>query len=190
MKSQYSFTAPTLVLEKVRSGKSATGPLMHKLRPARPAAAGQGQARSETAGLISTGVVTSIATVPFHGHGVAPLSRRVFAGDGLHEELGLRVVAHELVGVGAASRSYCELHVHDCAELNLLLSTSRLVYEIRLGDDVYEVEAPASIYIPAGLRHSANVISGTGFFVAMIDTSDYQAATREQPGVTTRNGAP
>jgi hypothetical protein len=137
--------------------------------------------RVETAHLISAGVVSPLATVPFHGNGAAPISRRVLAGDGIHEELGQRVVAHEVVEVGAASRHYCEPHVHDCAELNLLLSTSRLVYEIRLGDDVYEVEAPASIYIPAGLRHSANVISGSGFFIAMVDTADYLAATRRQP---------
>jgi hypothetical protein len=131
--------------------------------------------------LISAGLVTPLDTVPFHGNGVAPLSRRVLAGDGVHEELGRRVVAHEVVEVGAAPRHYCEPHVHDCAELNLLLSTSRLLYEIRLGDDVYEVEAPATIHIPAGLLHSANVISGSGFFIAMIDTSDYVAATRRQP---------
>jgi len=136
---------------------------------------------SETAHLISAGLVSPLEAVPFHGNGVAPLSRRVLAGGGVHEELGRRVVAHELIEVGTAPRRYCEPHVHDCAELNLLLSTSRLVYEIRLGHDVYEVEAPASIYIPAGLLHSANVISGSGFFIAMIDTPDYVAATRSRP---------
>ena len=59
--------------------------------------------------------------------------------------------------------------------VNILLSLDRLVYEITLGDEVYEVEAPASIYIPAGLVHSANVIEGSGFFVAIIETADYVA---------------
>lgn len=155
---------------------------MHKF-PRGLAADGERRVRDhfETAHLISQGLVTPLETVPFHGNGIAPLSRRVLAGGGVHDELGRRVVAHEVIEVGVAPRSYCEPHVHDCAELNLLLSTSRLVYEIRLGDDIYEVEAPASIHIPAGLLHSANVISGTGFFIAMIDTSDYVAATRRQP---------
>jgi hypothetical protein len=153
---------------------------MHKFPLLDSAGLGRVRDRSETAHLISAGLVAPLDAVPFHGNGVAPLSRRVLAGDGVHEELGRRVVAHELIEVGAAERRYCEPHVHDCAELNLLLSTSRLLYEIRLGDDVYEVEAPASIYIPAGLRHSANVISGSGFFIAMIDTSDYAASTRRR----------
>jgi len=154
---------------------------MHEFPPFDSAAVGLAHARSETAHLISAGLVSPLEAVPFHGNGVAPLSRRILAGGGVHEELGRRVVAHELIEVGAAPRRYCEPHMHDCAELNVLLSTSRLVYEIRLGDDVYEVEAPASIHIPAGLLHSANVISGSGFFIAMIDTSDYVAATRNRP---------
>jgi len=137
--------------------------------------------RFDTGQLISQGLVTPLDTVPFHANGPAPLSRLVLAGGGVHDGLGRRVVAHEMVEVGVAQRSYCEPHVHDCAELNLLLSTSELVYEIRLGYDLYEFVAPASIYVPAGLLHSANVISGTGFFIAMIDTSDYVAATRRQP---------
>ncbi|MEO9327687.1 hypothetical protein [Gordonia aurantiaca] len=50
--------------------------------------------------------------------------------------------------------------MHDCPEIDILLSLDRLVHDIRLGDGSFVVEAPASIYIPAGLVHSANVIEG------------------------------
>jgi hypothetical protein len=36
-----------------------------------------------------------------------------------------------------------------------------------LADERYEVEGPASFLVPAGLPHSVNVTSGTGFFVSV-----------------------
>jgi hypothetical protein len=126
--------------------------------------------------LISTGLVQALHHVPFHSNGIAPLTRRVMAGADVLPQIKKHVVAHELREVSTGFRAYSEPHVHDCMEINMLLSMSRLVYEIRLGDEVYIVEAPATIYIPAGLIHSANVIEGTGFFLAMLDTANYGAS--------------
>ena len=128
------------------------------------------------AALISPGLVQALHHVPFHGGGVAPLCRRVLAGPDVHPQVNKHIVAHEVRDVSADHRSYCEPHVHDCSEINILLSLTRLTYEIRLGDEVYLVEAPATIYIPAGLVHSANVVEGSGFFVALVQTADYQAS--------------
>ena len=128
------------------------------------------------AALISPGLGQALHHVPFHGSGVAPLCRRVLAGPDVHPQIQKRIVAHEIRDVCAGRRSYCEPHVHDCPEINILLSFTRLVYEIRLGDEVYLVEAPATIYIPAGLVHSANVVEGSGFFVALVQTANYQAS--------------
>lgn len=126
--------------------------------------------------LISTGLVQPLHHVPFHSNGTAPLTRRLMAGTDVLPQVKKHLVAHELRQVSAEFRSYCEPHAHDCMEINILLSMSRLVYEIRLADEVYIVEAPATIYIPAGLIHSANVIEGTGFFLAMLDTANYGAS--------------
>ncbi|GAC54123.1 hypothetical protein [Gordonia amicalis] len=127
------------------------------------------------AGLISRGEISPLKDVPFHGASEAPVTRRVLAGGDLFPEAEKRVVAHEMRAVSAGNRDYCEPHVHDCPEINILLSLDHLVYEITLGDESYVVEAPASIYIPAGLVHSANVIEGSGFFIAIIETADYVA---------------
>lgn len=63
---------------------------------------------------------------------------------------------------------YSSEHDHpDHNEINILLSKTSLVYRITLDDEVYEISAPAAIWIPAGTRHSANVISGDGFFICM-----------------------
>lgn len=125
--------------------------------------------------LISPGVVRDLQEVPFHGNGMAPLKRRVLIGDGVQPQADTRVIAHELYEVTSGVRNYCEPHRHDVDEINILLSQGHLLYDIRLGDERYEVEAPSSIYIPAGLVHSANVIEGSGFFVAVIASAKYEA---------------
>jgi len=129
--------------------------------------------------LIWHGVVEGLGQVPFHSGAEAPLTRRVLSGPSLHEGLERRIVVHEVTDVSAERRHYCAPHFHDFAEVNLLLSSSRLKYEICLGDETYLVEAPASIYIPAGLLHAANVFEGSGFFIAMMDTAHYSASTPE-----------
>jgi len=126
--------------------------------------------------LIWSGVLEGLGQVPFHNGAEAPLKRRVLSGPSLHER-SKRIVVHELKDVRPEQRSYCAPHFHDFAEVNLLLSASRLKYEIRLGDETYLVEAPASIHIPAGLLHSANVFEGSGFFIALMDTAHYSAST-------------
>ena len=136
----------------------------------------EGRKATTHAALISSGLVQALHHVPFHGSGVAPLCRRVLAGPDVHPQIKKRIVAHEIREVSAGRRSYCEPHVHDCPEINILVSLTRLIYEIRLGDEVYIVEAPATIYIPAGLVHSANVVEGSGFFVALVQTANYQAS--------------
>lgn len=128
------------------------------------------------AGLISRGEVHALKDVPFHGAGDAPLLRRVLSGGSVHPQAEKRIVAHELREVSFERRTYCEPHVHDCPEFNILLSLGRLVYEITLGNEAFIVEAPATIYIPAGLVHSANVIEGSGFFIAIIETGHYVAS--------------
>lgn len=132
--------------------------------------------RGKHAGLISHGFNQPMQSVAFHANGPAPLTRRVLLGDDIHGELHRRIVVHELIGVGAEQRAYCEPHTHDFLEINLLLSLSRLLYEITLGDETYVVEAPASICVPAGLSHSANVLEGSGFFVALMDCADYTSS--------------
>ena len=142
----------------------------------------ESQSTTRHSALISPGLVQPLHHVPFHANGVAPLTRRVLAGADVHPLLKKHVVTHELRNVSASNRTYCEPHVHDCAELNILLSMGHLSYEIRLEDELYVVEAPATIYIPAGMVHSANVIEGTGFFLAVIETANYAASVSSGAG--------
>src|SRR5688572_21111522 len=120
-------------------------------------------------------ITDELSLVPFHNRNRAPLTRRVLSGPSIHDALERRIVVHELRDVRPEWRNYCDPHSHDFAEINVLLATTELRYWVRLGDETYLVEAPASIHVPAGLVHSTNVFEGSGFFIALLDTANYSA---------------
>ena len=68
-------------------------------------------------------------------------------------------------------RKYSPPHVHDFPELNILVGREddpgSLVYEILIGDEKREVTSPATILIPPHTPHSANILRGTGVYVAV-----------------------
>lgn len=126
---------------------------------------------------IKKGVVSSIENVAFHNKSKAPLKRIFLLSEPNIHEHGVRVVVHEIKKVPKNVPEYCELHTHKYDEINLILSeTGKLVYRIQLGDEVFTVTSPAAVYIPSGLKHSANVIKGKGLFVADIFTDKYKAS--------------
>jgi hypothetical protein len=126
--------------------------------------------------LISKGEIHPLQHIPFHEGG--PFVRWQMAGRGVHDDAPFHVAVHDVShGVAHQDRSYCELHEHAFPELNVLLSPGRLVYRIQLGDEVYDVAAPASILIPPNLPHSANLLAGAGYFIALLACSTYEAST-------------
>lgn len=65
-------------------------------------------------------------------------------------------------------RRYTDAHIHEVDEINIIIGEKDgLEYEIQLGDERFQVKSNASVYIPAGLPHSANVLSGSGYFLAL-----------------------
>ena len=85
---------------------------------------------------------------------------------GLPREVdGIDVQAVDGAARGRWDRS--AVHEHGAPELNLVLPITPLRCEVVLGDERYDVEGAASILVPAGLPHSVNVTSGTGFFVSV-----------------------
>lgn len=128
-------------------------------------------------GVIASGVVSDISAIAFHGS--APLLRIMLAGKGMLEECQKHIAAHIIDTVESAPRKYCLPHRHNCGEINLVLSLTELTeltYQIQLGSETFIVKSPASIFIPAGVLHSANVLSGSGVFVVIVDTDDYDSS--------------
>lgn len=113
------------------------------------------------ASLISTNVREPLSAIAFHADAQG-IERRVPRGLPVH-------IAIHTIAEASRPDSYIAPHKHDVPELNLLIGEpGALVYEITLGDETYQVSSPASIWIPAGLEHSANAREGAGHFVCVI----------------------
>ncbi len=121
---------------------------------------------------IKKGVIESRDKVPFHGK--APIKRISMLNKSLIPQSDTHVAVH-FVDASKNLPKYSKLHKHNHDEINLILSEdSKLTYEILLEDESYEVTSPSTIFIPKGIKHSAQAISGKGLFVCIIlsDNSD------------------
>ncbi len=118
--------------------------------------------------------------VPFHAAG--PLKRWLLASDELAPGAGVFIALHEFSDVPPEERAYCRPHRHDHDEINVFHTTSRLEVEVLLGEEKVVVEAPATVLIPAGTPHAANVRSGSGVMVAILLDGRYRATDGAEPG--------
>lgn len=103
-----------------------------------------------------------LADTPCH-QASACIRRLAPAGFPVH--VGIHQVA---AGSTPDPGDYSAPHHHEAQdEINILISDHQLTYRLTFDDETYEVEAPATVWIPAGVNHSANVISGRGTFVCL-----------------------
>jgi len=125
---------------------------------------------------ITKGINESLSNVPFHKK--APLKRLSMLSKKIIPESNIHTAIH-IVNVNDKKISkYSTLHKHDVDEVNMILSQDdKLVYEIQLGDEVYKVSSPATIFIPKGVMHRADVLSGSGFFVCLILSNKYKTSS-------------
>jgi hypothetical protein len=110
--------------------------------------------------IIPTPTVESLDVVPGHSS-IPEIERWVFPG------VPYLTSVHSIDAAEDSGRQYCEVHCHpDLAEVNVLLGiTSDFRFRIQIGCTTEVVGPTAALFIPAGVPHSANVVSGRGFYV-------------------------
>ena len=124
---------------------------------------------------IKRGVVEPLTKIPFHGK--APVKRLLMLDKTLIPESDVHVAVHFIKDLPKEMPKYSELHKHECDEINLILSEDdKLFYKVQFEDEIYEVSSPATIFIPKGVKHSAEVLSGKGIFVCIVLEGDYNAS--------------
>jgi len=115
----------------------------------------------------------SLGKVPFHKK--APIKRLSMLSKDLIDGSNTHIAVH-FVDTFKNLPKYSVLHKHNHDEINLILSeTSKLTYEIQLEDEIYKVTSPSTVFIPKGLKHNAQAISGRGIFVCIILSDDYSS---------------
>lgn len=122
---------------------------------------------------IKKGVNEALENVPFHGK--APIKRLSMLSKDLISESNTHVAVH-FVDATKKLPEYSKLHKHNQDEINLILSQeSKITYEIQLDDEIYKVTSPSTIFIPKGMNHRAQAISGKGIFVCIILSDKYSS---------------
>jgi len=123
---------------------------------------------------INEGMNESMEKIPFHQK--APIKRFSMLNKSMVPESDTHIAVH-FVNASQKIPKYSQLHKHNHDEINLILSEDdTLKYKIQLEDETYRVSSPSSVFIPKGIRHSAEVVSGTGIFVCIILSDDYDSS--------------
>jgi len=129
--------------------------------------------RQDRRPVLVRGRVEPLSEVPFHADG--PLTRWLMAGRTLHPDMDFHIAIHRFDDVEPGARDYCHPHVHEVDEINVFHSDSRLRVDVQLDDETILVEAPATLFVPAGVRHAANVRSGSGMLVVILLRGEFKA---------------
>lgn len=110
----------------------------------------------------------NLDSIPYHCNNVG-IERLLGSGFPLH------LAVHHINNIQDTPPVYVAPHKHETPELNLILAPKgELTYKIKIGLHDYNVESPAAVWIPRELVHSANVISGSGYFVCIILSDTYK----------------
>lgn len=124
---------------------------------------------------ITKGINEPLTKVPFHKK--APIKRISMLSKKSIPESKIHAAVHFVDIIDKKISKYSVLHKHDADEINMILSDNdKLVYEIQFDDEIYKVSSPATIFIPKGVNHRADVISGRGIFVCLIMSNRYKTS--------------
>ena len=124
---------------------------------------------------ITKGIHEPLSEVQFHKK--APIKRISMLSKKTIPESKIHAAVHFVDAIDKKISKYSILHKHDVDEVNILLSQNdKLIYEIQLDDEIYKVSSPVTIFIPKGVKHRADVISGSGFFVCLIMSNKYKTS--------------
>lgn len=116
-------------------------------------------------------VEEDLSNIPFHDS-VNNIIRFVGVDTPYH------IAIHKIVDSSETPSKYVSSHCHDAEELNILLSDDNsLTYKFEIDSNVSTVSSPAIIKIPSKVSHSANYISGTGYYICIILTNKYEVSS-------------
>ncbi len=103
---------------------------------------------------------SALSNVPFHYD--TPAVTRYFA-----DKFPVHLGVHQVSALQGPPPEYTLPHRHEeWHEVNLIVSPDELVYQIQLGDNKYILRNNACIWIPKGMLHAANVLEGSGYYIA------------------------
>ena len=90
----------------------------------------------------------------------------------LYPDANIRVTTRYIQNVPDRAPAYVELHTHDVNQIFIFLNDPEnqdpLKVEVIMEDEVHNIEAPVTVFIPKDIPHTQRVLSGTGRLVTIL----------------------
>jgi 2-isopropylmalate synthase len=130
------------------------------------------------ADLINSPEVISATELRHHRHG--PGDRYLMIDERVVTDARQYCIVRRVPTLSNYGRGHVDTHRHTVDSLFLFLGDGErlagLTVEVRLGEEIFLVESPASVFIPSGVVHSYRVIGGQGLFVNHVLAGDYNSS--------------
>ncbi len=95
----------------------------------------------------------------------------------LFPEANLRVDARYISNIPEEIPDYVEPHTHDSDQIFVYLSApdepKPLEIEFIFEDEVYNVQAPITVYVPKDVIHTQKVVKGNGWLITILKKGSY-----------------
>jgi len=88
------------------------------------------------------------------------------------EGADMNVFVHHIEVKGDTGPDYVEVHTHDVSQAYVFPEPG-LTFEVVLGEEKYQAESPATVFIPAGLKHNLKILKGKGIEVCILRKGYY-----------------
>jgi len=127
------------------------------------------------ASLVTVPPVISATELRHHRHG--PGERYVMIDDRFVRDSRQYCIVRRVPRLDQYGTGHVDRHAHGCDSLFMFIGDEDdlkgLSVEVSLDDEVFALESPASVFIPAGLEHSYRVLGGAGLFVNHVLAGSY-----------------
>jgi len=129
--------------------------------------------------------IISASELQFHRHG--PGWRYVMMDDRFVNDARQYCILRKIPQIDDFGAGHVDDHVHGCDSLFMFVGEepdlTGLHVEVVLADAILPVSSPASVFIPAGMRHSYRVVGGAGFYFNHVLAGDYNSSLlfQEEP---------
>ncbi len=84
----------------------------------------------------------------------------------------LNIFVHYIEVEGGTGPDYVEVHTHDVSQA-YVFPQAGLQFEVILGEETYQADSPATVFIPPGLAHNLKILSGKGIEVCILRKGYY-----------------
>lgn len=132
--------------------------------------------------LINSPVVIGSSELKYHRDGIG--ERYLMIDDRVVPDCRQYCIVRNIPEVASTPPAHVDEHRHVCDSLFLFVGNGKglegLKVEVSLGEEVFNLESPSSVFIPAGFFHSYRIISGSGLFINHVLRGNYNESLLEK----------